>query len=158
MVHNCINNLAAPYLFTLFKRLSVSWAFPLRSEIVSSSIGIYIYIQILPIWFRFNWNCRLRAVPLQSVESKLGRPLGHREMLLREALRGKLVHSSGGSRPSDKGGPVIQTLRYGRGGGRRFKKIFFLALRVSVWSKIRGGGELYESSCGVSTLVTIHYR
>ena len=41
---------------------------------------------------------------------------------------------SGGSRPSDKRGPVIQTLRDERGGGAVSKKVFS-ALRASVWSK-----------------------
>ena len=45
---------------------------------------------------------------------------------------------SGGSRPSDKGEAVIQTLRYG---GGSLKKIFFfgpLGLSLVVWSKNRG--------------------
>ena len=46
--------------------------------------------------------------------------------------------TSGRSRPSDKGGPVILTLRKG---GRRgaVLKISFSALRASVWSKNKGG-------------------
>ena len=44
--------------------------------------------------------------------------------------------SSGGSRPSVKGGPVIQTLRQG---GTRSKKNN-LDLRAPVWSKKKGGG------------------
>ena len=42
-----------------------------------------------------------------------------------------------GSRPSDKGGTVIRTVRLrGRGGSQKF---FFSALRASVWSENKGG-------------------
>ena len=56
---------------------------------------------------------------------------------------GFLANSSGGSRPSDKGGPghPDPEIRVGGGGGRgTVLKKFFSGLWASVWSKNGGGG------------------
>ena len=45
--------------------------------------------------------------------------------------------STGGSRPSDKGGGGRSSRAWNRGGGKSLKK-YFSALRASVWSKNRG--------------------
>ena len=55
---------------------------------------------------------------------------------------GFLANSSGGSRPSDKGGPghPDPEIRVGGGGAGDGLKKFFSGLWASVWSKNGGGG------------------
>ena len=74
-----------------------------------------------------------RRICLSSLKKPIRWPENQQNLLF--------LDCSGGSRPSDKGAGVIQTLRVtGEGGGGTVSKKIFSARRASFWSKNNGRG------------------